>query len=63
MTARRGELRRALFLSRHLTIPPNDWVKATFRPRQAARVTWAGQIDSISASLAVHDEPVPDAGR
>lgn len=52
-----------LFLSRHVTIAPDDWIKATFRPRNQAKVVWAGKIDSISASLAVHDEPVPDAVR
>ncbi len=55
--------RGQLFLSRHVTIPPNDWVLATFRPRDRSRVTWAGKIDSITAGLIVHDEPVPDAGR
>jgi hypothetical protein len=35
-------------ISRHVMIPPHDWVQVYLRPRNYSTPTWAGKIDSWS---------------
>ena len=46
-------------LSRHVMIPPYDWVQVYIRPRGALTPTWAGKIDSWSTDNQAINEITP----